>query len=270
MRRMETARAYVTTPAPDDDANVGGEKLTAKQEAFAQAWAKTGNQSAAYRIAYSVHERTLPNTVWASASRIAALPKVEARYKVLVQQAALETLVTVREALAWQLDIATADPNELTRVVLRNCRHCRGVGFAYQWRDMDEYLAECVKALDAELDPPADGGGYGFNGALEPVPACPHCLGCGVPQTIVADTMKLTGKARKLYAGVEEDRFGAIKIKMHDQDAAWERVCRMLGAFKDSLDLRTPEERAKAESRAALPADLTPETAARAYLQLLA
>lgn len=264
-----TNKAYIDTPAPDDDANAVGEALTAKQESFAQSWAKTGNKAAAYRIAYNVHERTLPNTVWASASRLAALPKIEARYKVLQQQAALETLISVREALQWQLDIATANPNELTRVVLRNCRHCRGIGFGYQWKDDVEFLDETVKACDDEQAMPSDAGGYGFNGALEPVSNCPHCFGCGVPQTVVADTTKLTGKALKLYAGVEEDRFGAIKIKHHDQGAAWERVCRILGAFNDKLDLRTPEERARTEARATLPADLTPESAARAYLTLL-
>ena len=71
--------------------------------------------------------------------------------------------------------------------------------------------------------------------------------------TIIADTTKLTGKARKLYAGAKQDRFGCIEIKMHDQDKAREMVGRMLGAFNDKLDLRTPEERAKSEAKARLP-----------------
>jgi hypothetical protein len=263
-------KAFNAAPAPDDDSHSTAPTLTAKQEAFAQAWAKTGNKAAAYRLAYTVHDRTLPNTVWANASRMAALPKIEARYKELVEQAALETVISIREALQWQLDIATANPNELTRVVLRNCRYCRGVDHGYQWKSPAEFQDAEVKALDEEAKSlPSEEGGYGFDGALEPVATCTACFGCGIPQTIVSDTTKLTGKALRLYAGVEEDRFGAIKIKTHDQDAAWERVLRMLGAFKDSLDLRTPADRAREAEGFKLGADLTEEQASKAYLALL-
>lgn len=255
--------------ASDDDAHVVGDKLTDKQELFARAWAETGNKAAAYRKAYNVHARTLPQTVWESASRVAALPHVQARYRVLHEQAALETLFGVRELFAWCVDIATADPNEIVRVVARCCRYCYGQRHRYQWKDNDEYTAACVEALDKEETPPLDEGGYGFNGALEPVLTCPHCYGVGHEQTIISDTTKLTGKARKLYAGAEQDRFGAIKVKLHDQDKAREMAGRMLGAFNDKLDLRTPEERAKAEASAKLPDNLTAETAAKAYLQLV-
>lgn len=261
-----STKSYVAHPAPDDDCDDKTAGLTPKQEAFAQAWAKTGNKAAAYRMSYNVHERTLPNVVWVSASRLSMLPKIEARYKVLQQQAALDTLITVREALMWQLDIATANPDLLTRVVLRNCRYCRGVNHKYQWKNEEEFTDAMVQALDDKAVPPDDDGGYGFNGALEPVQECSSCFGVGVAQTIVCDTSKLTGKEAKLYAGVEQDRFGALKIKMHNQGEAWERVCRILGAFKDSLDLRTPAER---EGRTELPKNLTPELMARAYLQLL-
>jgi phage terminase small subunit len=189
---------------------------------------------------------------------------------VLHEQAVLETVISVREALQWQLDIATADPNEVVRVVARCCRNCYGVGHRYQWRDDEEFVAACVKSVEnADENVPSDTGGYGYNGALEPCPTCPHCYGIGHEQTIIADTTKLTGKARKLYAGAEQDRFGAIKVKLHDQAAAWERVCRMLGAFNDKLDLRSPEERAKAEAKTKLPDNVTAETAAKAYLALL-
>ena len=266
---MENARAQLATCAPDDDAHVEAESLTPKQAAFAAAWAETGNQAAAYRKAYSVGERTLPQTIWAAASRLAAHPGVRARYKMLVEQATLDTIVSIREMLQLELDIATADPNEIVRVVQRCCRYCYGVGFRYQWKDDSEYLAAVVKALDDEENPPSDEGGYSFRGELEPNPLCPHCYGVGHAETIVADTTKLTGKARKLYKGAKQDRFGAIEVLLHDQSAARERVCRMLGAFNDKLDLRTPEERAKAEAKTRLPDNVTAETAAKAYLSLL-
>lgn len=256
----------------EDDAGVGDadSPCTARQELFSRFLAETGNAAAAYRKAYTVGERTLPHTVWVSASRVAALPQVRARVRHYQELATLETIVTVREALQWQLDIATADPNEIVRVVQRCCRYCHGANFAYQWVSEDEYLDAAAKACE---DPKAkiigEEGGYGFNGALEPNPICPHCYGVGVEQTIVADTTKLTGKARKLYAGAKQDRFGAIEVKLHDQKAAWEMVCRMLGAFNDKLDLRTDEERAKAEAKTRLPDNVTEEQAAKAYLTLL-
>lgn len=269
--------------ATDDDSHVVGKTLTDKQEKFAQAWARTGNKAAAYREAYNVRPTTVPQVVWVNASKVAALPHVEARYRELHDQAVLETVVSIREALQWQLDIATADPNEIVRVVARCCRHCYGKAHAYQWTDDIEFLDAYTKALDeraaleksgafdeaARVKIPDDSGGYGFSAALEPVLTCPHCLGVGHEQTIINDTTKLTGKARKLYAGAEQDRFGAIKVKLHDQKAAWEMVCRMLGAFNDKLDLRTSAERAADEAKTKLPDNVTAETAARAYLGLL-
>ena len=86
---------------------------------------------------------------------------------------------------------------------------------------------------------------------------------------MLADTSKLTGKARKLYAGAEQDRFGCIKIKMHDQSAAWDKILRMRGAYNDKLDLRTPQQRAEETQRAKLPDGLTIEDASKAYIDLL-
>lgn len=276
---METARANPNAAilgAPDDDASFVGDALTPKQEAFAQAWAETGNQAAAYRKAYSVGVRTLPATIWAAASRLAALPKIKARYRELHEQAQLESLFSIRELFNWCVDVATADPNEIVRVVARCCRHCYGVGHAYQWRDDIEYLEAYSKALEdqandpkAKVKIPDDSGGYGFSATLEPVLTCPHCLGVGIEQTIIADTTKLTGKARKLYAGAKQDRFGAIEVKLHDQKAYAEMAGRMLGAFNDKLDLRTPAERAAQDSKTKLPDNVTAENAARAYLALL-
>jgi phage terminase small subunit len=271
---METSRrnlAVVTTPAPDDDVHLAvGDTLTAKQDLFARWLAETGNQAAAYRKAYNVHERTLPQTVWVCASRVAALPQVRARVRHYQDLATLDTIMSVRELFKHCVDIATADPNEIARVVHRCCRYCHGVDFQYQWKDEDEYIAECAKlAEDPKATMPSEAGGYGFNGALEPNPICPHCYGVGHEQVVIADTTQLTGKARKLYKGAKQDRFGCVEVFMHDQDKARELVGRMLGAFNDKLDLRTPEERAKAEARAKLPENVTEDQAAKAYLQLL-
>src|SRR5690348_12005507 len=102
---METTRAALANvePAVDDDATHAEGELTGRQAAFAAAWAKTGNRAAAYRIAYTMRPTTVPATIWAAASRLAALPKVEKRYNELCQQATLETLMSVREFFQWQV-----------------------------------------------------------------------------------------------------------------------------------------------------------------------
>jgi phage terminase small subunit len=261
---MEIARRK-PGPSPLDDHDAVGDACTAKQDTFARVWAETGNQSAAYRKAYDVHPDTLPGTVWSNASRIAALPCVRRRYEEIRQQLALETVISVRDALQWQLDIATADPNEIAYIAKRACRHCYGVEHRYQWTDDDEYLAACVAAIDGKKDCPSDAGGYGYTRAKDPVATCPHCLGNGVTENVLNDTRNLSGKARKLYKGVDIKN-GELVVLMHDQKAAWEMVCRMLGAFNDKLDLRTPADRAAA---AKMPDDVGERDAARAYLAML-
>lgn len=264
---MLNPRSQLANLEPDTESDEG--PLTPKQERFAQVWALTDNQSVAYRRAYDVGDRTLPATVWKAASVRAQIPKIRARYNELRQAALNETMMPLREMLQWHLDIATADPNEIVRVVARNCRHCRGFNFEYQWRDEDELIAAQIEAMDAKKEPPQNNGGFGFSGGLEPVLECPHCYGRGVEHVEIADTTKLVGKARKLYAGAEQDRYGCIKVKMHDQQAAWDKVLRMRGGYKDTLDLRTPEQRAAEAVRNRLPENVTIEDASKAYIELL-
>ncbi len=56
-----------------------GRNLTPKQEAFAQLYIETGNASEAYRCAYTVRETTKAASVWESASKLLAHPKVSSR-----------------------------------------------------------------------------------------------------------------------------------------------------------------------------------------------
>lgn len=267
---MSLARNHYVGPpgtpsAADDDSATVGMECTVRQDAFARVWAETGNQAAAYRTAYTVGEKTLPNTIWANASRIAAIPCVRKKADEYRQQATLEMIMSVREAFAWQIDIATADPNEIAYVAKRACRNCHGVGHRYQWTDDEEYVEACCKALDLGQNPPTDEGGYGYTRGVDPALDCPHCLGLGTPENVINDTRNLTGKARKLFKGFDIKN-GELVIVMHDQAKAWEMACRMLGAFNDKLDLRTPTERQGATK---LPDGVTEQDTARAYLAMI-
>lgn len=54
-------------------------KLTAKQEAFAQAIADGMTQADAYRVAFDVKPTTKPQSIWDSASKVMANPEVAHR-----------------------------------------------------------------------------------------------------------------------------------------------------------------------------------------------
>ncbi len=254
------------TPVTDDYGDAGAELhgCTARQLAFANLWAQHGNKQAAYIAAYNARPDTAPNIITRCAQKIASLQRVQRVYDECVQLHALETVVDIREALRWQFDIATADPNEVCYTVHRACRHCYGVEHKYQWKNQDEFINACVEAMDAKLTPPTDEGGYGFTRALEPAHDCPECLGNGSLEIVVNDTTKLQGKARKLFKGLEYKN-GEWVPAMHDQQKAWEFVVRMLGGFNDKLNLITHPRKGQV-----FPNDLvTEQDAARAYIEFI-
>lgn len=268
MTEQRKTVTYLHSPAVDDDFDkaFASDTLTPKMERFAQAWARTGNKAAAYRDAYNVHPNTLPNSVWASANKIASLGKVQRRYDELQRAAALETIVSIRELLQLEWDIATADPNEISYIAKRCCRYCYGVNHRYQWVDTEEHFEACVKALDEGQKTPSDAGGVGFTRAREPADDCPQCLGLGIDETVMNDTRKLTGKARRLFKGLDYKN-GQWVVQLHDQTKAREQVGRMLGAFKDAgIDMRTPAEKSQGTKIAD---GVSEQEAARQYLGML-
>lgn len=141
------------------------------------------------------------------------------------------------EVVQRYVDIATADPNELTQNRVGACRYCHDTGHQYQWRTREEYRAVVSKWLmtpddkkgyDAE---PRDEGGYGYRRTLAPHPDCPGCDGFGETYRVMMDTTKLSPKALAHHAGVKETKDG-IKIKMQDQGKALEMLAKHLGVFK--------------------------------------
>lgn len=156
---------------------------------------------------------------------------------------AQRTEITAEQVLQHWHDIATADPNELMQLRRRACRYCHGIDHRFQWRDRDEHAEACLvedkAAAKAERSPeyPSNEGGYGYDPHLDPTPACPKCDGEGLADVHIADTRKLKGKARLLYAGIKQTRDG-VEIKTRDQDKALELVARHLGMLNDKLQLQ--------------------------------
>src|SRR6185369_12926962 len=88
---------------------------------------------------------------------------------------------------------------------------------------------------------PDASGGFGWHGRKPPNPLCPYCYGEGVEHTHIADTSKISTKARKLIKSISNNRYGEITIEMHDQQKARESLARCMGAFNDKLILpKTP------------------------------
>jgi phage terminase small subunit len=227
--------------------NPGAQPLTiSDHENFAQAHVRLGTATAAYREVYDP-EGLVPNTTaWERGCKLAARPDVSARYRWLRGEALAQSQVKVVALIDDLYDIATADPNELARSLVVNCRHCHGDGHEYQWIDVHEFEAAVAK-IERENEGrkrqkalPEIGGGFGFVLMRDPNPMCPACCGAGEMHVIIADTTKLSPKAAKLFKGIKVKGNGDREVLMHDQLAARDQLHRLTGAYKDSLSIPIP------------------------------
>jgi len=159
---------------------------------------------------------------------------IQNRHEELAAAAALTPEWVLRQ---WKM-IAEADPNELIKSQRVNCRHCWGIGFQYQWTSA-EYFREAARAQAAKKEPPDCMGGFGFRRLQRPNPECDECNGAGEEFISIADTDKLTGPARRLYAGVKQGKFG-IEVIMRDQDGALANISKYLGMIIEKKELTGP------------------------------
>lgn len=277
-------RGIVVATLDAEDVNPLGE-LSPKQERFAMALAHLDNAAAAYRIAYNVQPKTLPRSVAQCGYRLSHMPKIQARVKTIKAEASHGVVADLRELAQMYYDIATADPNELVRWVHTCCRHCYGINHGYQWKDDQEFTDRYMRISDAieegskskvpkeqaaakKLVLPVYDGGVGYDKRLDPVLTCPECCGKGEQTHEIADTTKLTGKARLLYQGLEIGK-DKVKVLMASQDGAREALGRMMGAFKDADPRKFNGTVVEGEAEERLPEGITAEDAARAYLGLM-
>lgn len=215
---------------------LASERLTAKQEAFARFYCEYGNASSAYRMAYNVGWSTQPATVWEDASRTLAHPLVALRIQELLQAAAATTIVKARDVLQSQLDVAGADANDIIRYRALCCRHCWGIGFMYQWQDL-EWAFACAQAEDASTDDkrvkaPVAYGGFDFDPQRGPNLECPQCRGAGVHAVYVTDTEKLSPRMRRYYKGIKIGSQGQLEVLLEDRADARKEVAKLLGAYQ--------------------------------------
>lgn len=169
------------------------------------------------------------------------LNTIEVKAAIDEQKRRLAALAEATASLVLRewLDIATADPSELTHTRVYCCRFCYGIDHKYHWTQ-SEYSHALNVALATDKPVPDIEGGFGFDAMREPHQGCPSCQGHGISRVWIADTRKLSPKARRLFAGVKHTKDG-IEIKMRDQDAAWAKIADYLGmSNKSKAELSGP------------------------------
>lgn len=236
-------------------------KLTAKQESFAWHYAMGASGAEAYRRAYDCREGISHASV--EATKLLANPNVA----LLVDQIKADILQRRKDAadaLVNQcLAVLAYQPAEITKIVRVPCRYCHGHGHAYQWRET-EYM-EKLKAAEAGGKPLPDiAGGFGYDTRLQPVDDCPNCNGRGLEMDVITPTDELSPQALAGFLGVKRTRNG-LEILLADKDKAMERLARLLGLDKTTLNL-TDNTAALA---AKLAAGVDPNDAARAYAEMM-
>lgn len=231
-------------------------KLTVKREHFAQLVVKGETYVEAYRQSFNT--KMDRQAMGIAGHRLANLPDVAARIAELKAEIAERVIkeVSLDQAglVKHLIEIATADPNEIMQYRRVNCRHCGGIDFNYQWRHRGEYVQAIDKWTEAEeafhkrypgkrfKDPkPSDAGGFGWKSNGDINPDCPECEGEGIQEPFFADTRKLTGAARRLYAGVKLTKNG-VEILTHSQDGARKMLGEHYGMFKTVVDSKVTSQ----------------------------
>jgi len=207
--------------------------LNDRQTRFAQEYCKDFNATqAAIRAGYS--EKTAGQLGHELLKNVEIAERIEERKEELASIAEIDAAWVLKQ---WK-QIATADANELVQMRRVCCRHCHGYGHQYQWTE-GEYMQAVNKAVDAGKVAPDGMGGFGFDLNADPHPECPECGGNGQEFLHVADTRRLKGSAKRLYAGVQRTKDG-LKVIMRDQDAALANISRYLGMLVDRKEISGP------------------------------
>jgi phage terminase small subunit len=236
--------------------------LTEKQRNFVELWLVHRNAAYAYEKAYDAG-RVNPATVYRQGHRLLRHSKIapilEARLTALGETLTDETELTVQRVVEEYITLWQANPDEVTGVRVGACRYCHGADHMYQWTPA-EFAEATRKAELSELPLPDVAGGLDFDRTALPDPACPECRGEGQLRQVPVDTSKLSPGGRALFAGVKPTANG-LEIKLRDRDKALENAAKIIGAFRETIDLNV-----KAGVKVA---NVTAENAADVYQEML-
>lgn len=204
----------------------------AKYKMFAQKYVETNNGGASARFAGFE-----PKSCYQAGNRLLKLPEVQKLIADYRKELEKSTQITTEAILKRHWELANVDVNDIVQYRRYACRHCYGIGGAYQWIDENEYWVAYAHAAEKESARlPDDSGGYGYTRHNVPNPDCAACDGIGDGAMVVNDTTTLTGSARALYDGVKETKQG-LEVKMRDRDKHLEAVARIMGLYKDNMTI---------------------------------
>lgn len=218
--------------------------LNSRDFAFVREYCIDHNgQNAAIRA--GVPEPGAATTAYRLLCRAEVVAAIAEREKDLAAAAGLSVEWVLRQ---WK-EVAEADPNDLMWNELESCRHCHGQNHEFQWTEFEyrkavqganEHLCgpKCEQPCSKKI-PPLPTGGFGFDPHLPPALDCPVCHGDGVVQVRIADTRRLKGAARWLYAGIKQTQHG-IEVKTRNQDLARDNIAKYLGMLIDKKELAGP------------------------------
>ncbi len=218
-------------------------ELTARQAIFVREYLACLNASeAARRAGYSSKTASWQGPQLLQKTNVAAAIEE-------LQRARRERLELDADGLTrlWST-VATADAREIVQHRRDACRHCHGEGFAYQYTPAEyrraliaheQQRAEILAKGGADIGAFPTAEGDWFDPRKRPNQDCPECFGHGVPSVFITDTRDLSEAGKALYAGMKETRDG-IEVKLHDQQAATEKLGRALGVFRDAAATATP------------------------------
>lgn len=207
--------------------------LTPKQRRFVNEYCVDENATQAYiRAGYS------EQGAGPSAHALLKNSKIEEAIAERMAEVAVAASITPEWVVSQWAAIARADSNDLSQLRRVCCRHCYGYGHQYQWTEA-EYATAVDRAIDSGKSAPDGMGGFGYDPKREPNVECPECGGDGHEETYFADTRKIKGDAKTLYAGVKRTRNG-IEILTRDKDAALLNLSRYLGMQVDRKEISGP------------------------------
>ena len=110
---VDLCRYGMGTPKSQPNTDPSKPLNNLRAEAFCLALAKGGVANAAYVEAYPAARKWKPTTVRSEASRLAALPQVQARLEWLRKQAASSAVADLQEVLEYYTKILRACPSRL-------------------------------------------------------------------------------------------------------------------------------------------------------------
>lgn len=219
-------------------------ELTIKQQMFYADYLLHGDATRAYRAAYDC-SKMKDETVSRNGHELVKHPLIAAKLEQHRKKQEAKLEFGVMQVMQELIDIATADPGELIQYRTGACRHCWGVNNQYQYVDDAEFAGVVIEVLNfnqgkspktPSRDMPVELGGYGYDARVAPNDDCKNCWGVGLSYVWIADTRTLTGKARKLYAGVKQTPNG-VQVLMRNQDAALQSLGKALGMFIERVQI---------------------------------